>query len=107
MRRCNFVVQDCFDFLARAEDSPGHGIYCDPPFPGPGDRYKHQFTEDQHVRLANSLSVFTVTKVVCRFYDHPLIRKLYPPGGRWTWKHFEGRKQSNDKAPEVLIVNHN
>lgn len=105
MRRCNFVVLDVFDFLDRAEDSAGHGIYCDPPFPGPGDRYKHQFTEAQHTRLAHSLSVFTLTKVVCRFYDHPLIRKLYPPEGRWKWTHLEGRKQSNDKAPEVLIAN--
>jgi DNA adenine methylase len=41
MRRCNFSVLDCFEFLDRCEDSEGHGIYCDPPFPGPGDRYKH------------------------------------------------------------------
>lgn len=48
---------------------------------------------------------FNKCRIVCRFYDHQLVRDLYPES-RWTWKHFEGRKQSNGKAPEVLIVNH-
>ena len=104
MKRCSFSVMDCFDFLARCEDSAGHGIYCDPPFPGPGDRYKHKFDEAQHIKLAHSLSVFTNTRVVCRFYDHPLIRELYPEP-RWKWNHLTGRKQSNEAAPEVLITN--
>lgn len=104
MRRCNFSVLDCFDFLGRCEEKQSHGIYCDPPFIGPGDRYKHQFTEEQHCRLAHSLASFTVTRVVCRFYDHPLIRKLYPEG-RWTWNLLKGRTQANGGAPEVLLTN--
>lgn len=104
MRRCNFSVLDCFDFLGRCEEAEGHGIYCDPPFPGPGDRYKHQFSEEQHCRLAHSLASFSVTRVVCRFYDHPLIRKLYPEG-RWTWNRLKGRTQANEAAPELLIIN--
>lgn len=104
MRRCNFVVQDVFDFLDRCEDAEGHGIYCDPPFPGPGDRYKHRFTEEQHRRLAECLGEFARTRVVCRFYDHPLIRELYPEP-RWNWLRLQGRKQSNDTASEVLINN--
>lgn len=103
-KRCNFSVLDCFDFLARSEDREGHGLYCDPPFPGPGDRYKHPFTDEQHCRLAQSLSSLTVTRIVCRFYDHPLIRKLYPEP-HWTWLRLKGRKQSNDEAPECLILN--
>jgi len=105
MRRCNFVCQDVFEFLDNVKDLDGHGLYLDPPFPGPGDAYKHKFTEAQHIRLAHVLSSFTVTRVVCRFYDHPLIRKLYPEAGRWTWNRLKGRKQSNDEAPEVLITN--
>lgn len=104
MRRCNFVVMDCFEFLDRCEDAPRHGIYCDPPFPGPGDRYKHQFSESDHRKLAERLAAFKNTKVVCRFYDHPLIREIYPES-KWAWRMLEGRKQSNDKATEVLLRN--
>lgn len=105
MRRCNFVVQDVFEFLDRCEDSKGHGIYCDPPFPGPGDRYKHQFTPAQHKQLALCLFQFKQARVVCRFYDHPLIRELYPESS-WTWRRLKGRDQANNgEKPEVLLIN--
>lgn len=104
MRRCNFVVMDVFEFLERFDDQPGHGLYCDPPFPGPGDDYKHKFTIEQHRRLAKRLGEFSKGRVVCRFYDHPLIRELYPEG-RWTWRRQKGRKQTNEASPEVLIIN--
>lgn len=99
---CNFVVQDCFEFLSHVQDQEGHGVYCDPPFPGPGERYKHTFTEEQHCRLARELACFKHARIVCRFYDHPLIRTIYPDDV-WTWNHFIGRKQSNADAPEVLL----
>lgn len=35
--------------------------------------------------------------------DHPLVRELYPESA-WTWNRFDGRKQTNDAAPEVLLV---
>lgn len=104
MRRCNFSVMDCFEFLARCEDAPRHGIYCDPPFPEVGDRYRHQFTEANHRRLAVTLSHFKETRVVCRFYRHELIEELYPECN-WTWRRLVGRKQSNAEAPEVLVIN--
>lgn len=104
LQRCNFVVADCFDFLARCHDKPDTGIYCDPPFLGPGDKYKHKFTEEQHRKLAHWLAMFEYATVVCRFYDHPLVRELYPDD-LWTWRSLVGRKQSNADAPEVLLVN--
>ncbi len=104
-RRCNFSVLDVFDFLARAEDVPGHAIYCDPPFPGPGDEYRHKFSIDDHRKLADWLARFEYARVVCRFYDHPLIRELYGDETVWTWRRLKGRKQSNEEAPEVLIIN--
>lgn len=105
MRRCNFSVLDVFDFLDRCEDSEGHGIYCDPPFPGPGDRYKHQFSEAQHRRLAARLGEFKLTRIVCRFYDHPLIRELYPEG-QWTYVRLKGRDQANNgEKSELLVIN--
>jgi DNA adenine methylase len=105
MRSCNFVVQDVFEFLGNVKDLQGHGLYLDPPFPGPGDDYKHKFTEAQHVKLASRLAEFKSTRVVCRFYDHSLIRELYPEG-KWRWHRLAGgRTQANKEAPEVLIVN--
>lgn len=103
-QRCTFSTLDAFDFLAKCKDRPKHGIYCDPPFPGPGDKYAHRFDENQHRRLAARLSEFKACRVVMRFYDHPLVRELYA-APQWAWTHLEGRDQANQATPEVLIVN--
>lgn len=109
-QRCTFSVMDAFDFLARCEDRKGHGVYCDAPFPGAGQEYKHGPKSDAddiafHTRLRDTLARFERTRVVCRFYRHPLIEDLYP-ADRWTWQDLEGgRKQTGAKAPEVLLVN--
>lgn len=103
-KRCNFDVRDVFEFLPKVEDQPGYAVYCDPPFPDAGDEYRHKFSIDDHRKLAFELSQFEYTRVVCRFYDHPLIREIYPTD-EWTWRHLVGRKQSNDSAPEVLLIN--
>ena len=96
---------DVFEFLDRANDHDGNGLYLDPPFPGPGDKYKHQFSESQHRRLAAKLAEFKNARIVCRFYDHPLIRELYPES-RWTWRRLKGRDQANNaEKAEVLIIN--
>lgn len=103
MRRANFRVMDVFDFLHEVEDCAEHGFYIDPPFPGSGDAYKYKFTIADHRRLAGTLQhAFGKARIVCRFYDHPLIREIYPESV-WKWDHFDGRKQTNAKAPEVLI----
>lgn len=104
MRRCNFTTLDFREFLQKCKDQPKHGIYCDPPFPDLGGGYKYPFTEEDHCFLAKSLSGYSATKVVCRFYEHQLIRDLYPEP-RWKWKTFTGRKQTNESAPEVLVTN--
>lgn len=104
MRRCAFVRLDVFDFLDRVGDRDGHALYIDPPFPDAGTRYKFAFAESDHVRLADRLAMFRACRVVCRFYDHPLVRDLYP-GPAWTWRRYEGRRQTNDAGPEVLIGN--
>lgn len=102
LRRCSFVCLDFFDFIAKVHDKPKHGIYLDPPFPGPGDKYKHKFDESKHRRMANELRAFRECRIVCRFYDHPLVRELYPET-EWNWRRLVGRKQSNNEAPEVLL----
>jgi site-specific DNA-adenine methylase len=103
LARCNFTCLNCFDFLKYVQDNTGHGVYCDPPFPETGDAYKHSFTEEQHRLLAKRLTEFRKTRVVCRFYEHPLIRELYPEPF-WAWQRHTGRKQSGADAPEVLLV---
>jgi site-specific DNA-adenine methylase len=104
LQKVNVVSMDCFDFLAKCEDLDRYAIYCDPPFPGPGAKYRHRFSEDDHRRLAHRLAEFRRAMVVCRFYRHPLIEELYP-AGLWQWHEFTGRKQSNGDAPEVLLTN--
>jgi site-specific DNA-adenine methylase len=105
MQRCSFHVLNAFEFLDNCDDETGRGIYCDPPFPKRGDKYRFKFTEADHHRLASKLSTFTKARVVCRFYDDPLIREIYP-ASRWTWRFLEGgRTQTNAEAPEVLLLN--
>jgi len=104
LQRCTFTVMDCFDFLGKCIDVDRNGIYCDPPFPGPGEKHRHKFSEDDHRRLAETLSSYTRARVVCRFYDHPLIRELYPES-KWNWRRFTSRTQANDDRDEVLLVN--
>ena len=105
MRRCTFRTDEAIEeFLPRCEDTVGHGLYCDPPFPGPGARYKHTLTIEQHESLADVLSRFKSTRVVCRFYDHPLVRRLYP-SGVWQWHSLTGRTQANTVGAEVLLIN--
>lgn len=109
VKRCNFQVMDAFDFLPKVKDTPATGIYCDPPFPGPGKDYLHNCgeTEDAqtrwHVRLRDAVERFQETRVVCRFYDHPLIRLLYTRDC-WEWVELTGRKQTNGSAPEILLI---
>lgn len=111
LARCTFSTLDAFEFLAKCHDKPKHGIYVDPPFLDVGDKYKHAFRNraDQvewHEKLYASLIGFAETRIVCRFYDHPLVRELYPEGNLWTWKSLEGgRTSANKEAPEVLIIN--
>jgi DNA adenine methylase len=103
--RCNFTTLDFREFLTRCcKDKPGHGYYSDSPFPDAGDGYKHSFNDGDHRDLAQMLSRYTQARIVCRFYDHPLIRELYP-SNRWTWLMRSGRTQTNAGAPEVLLLN--
>lgn len=104
LRRATISSMDAFAFLEKCKDLPQHAIYCDQPFPGgPGDKYKYHFTVEQTKRLSVELLRFRQARVVSRFYDHPIVRELYPET-EWTWHHFCGRKQTNEAAPEVLLV---
>lgn len=103
MRGCNFVCLDVFEFLDSCKDEVGVGLYCDPPFPGPGDAYREKFGEHQQRLLASRLRAFEKALVVCRFYDHPLVRELYPETS-WVWNFVDGRDQANQTKNEVYLV---
>ncbi len=103
--RCTFDCLDVFTLLPKFKDDANTVLYSDQPFPGPGDAYMHGFNERQTRQLAVELAGYKQARVVCRFYDHPLVRECYPPD-RWTWRFLAGRDQANsDTKPEVLIIN--
>lgn len=105
MQPWTFQVSDAFDFLAACKDRKGHGLYIDSPWPVAGEGYRHRFSEDDQGRLADVLAHYEETRVVVRFGDHPLIRRLYPEGSRWTWVRQTSRDQANQELAEVLILN--
>ena len=112
LRSCNFTTLDGFQFLNdKVKDQPRHGLYIDPPFPDVSNEYRHDCGANEseqlkwHTRLRDALRRFKHTRVVCRFYDHPLIRELYPEP-EWTWRYLTGgRDQANQYKPEILIIN--
>lgn len=103
-KNCSFSTIDALLFLETCKDQDRHSIYCDPPFPGAGDRYKFKVDERFQKNLAAKVATFEHTRVVMRFYDHPLIRELYPES-HWTWCFNKGRTQANKDAPEILLLN--
>lgn len=104
LRRWSFARLDAFDMLGRVVDVAGHGIYCDPPWIGPGDEYSHRFGEAQHRELAAILGSLQSMRVVVRYGDHPLIRRWYPADS-WRWVEQRSTNQRGGDVREVLMVN--
>lgn len=112
--RCITILnRDAFDLFPRIDDADRTVIYCDPPYLVKGASYVHDFTDDDHQRLADELHRFKRTRVVISYYDHPRLEALYPT---WTKRSVEvtkslvnqfHRDQSDAavKAPEVLLIN--
>lgn len=111
------VLSRCgIDLAARIEDEAGTVIYADPPYIEKGAKYIHDFTEDDHRRLAASLATKRRARVVVSYYEHPMLDELYPRD-RWTWVHTPTTKSmvcGNGRAgesggavvaPEVLLIN--
>lgn len=115
LARCTFTVEDFAAFIERVPDRPHasapqgvppRGIYCDPPFPGPGDAYTHTLSQTRQHELARMVARRKHTRVLMRFYDHELVRELYPEGEPWVWlKPRGGKDQHRKDKPEVLIWN--
>ncbi len=105
LSRCTFQTLDFRELLAKCRDLLDNGVYADPPFVDEGKGYKHRFTIADHRALAARLGEFWQARVAVRYYDHPLVRELYP-ADRWTYLTFDGRDQHNATGkPELLILN--
>jgi len=73
--------QDCCSRYGRRANCV---LYVDPPYVGTENMYSHLFGRADHVFLAELLSNCAAS-VVLTYYDHPLIRQLYPDA-RWQWE---------------------
>lgn len=108
-----------FGLLPKIKDEPRVAIYVDSPYlkqsrgTGGGSRYEHDFEIEQHERLAAIASRFKKARLVLSYYDHPIIRELYP-ARRWTIRPLHALKtvmvQRGNGAiaaptPEILIIN--
>lgn len=110
-----FENMDVFDFIARCKKTDDSmmaknadkrdviGLYFDPPFPDAGEAYKHSFTDADHRRLAREVVQFKNARVCMRFYDHPLVRELYPED-KWEYKVREERDAHNKKKIGLLLT---
>lgn len=95
----------CFrELLPKVADNPECGVYCDPPWVGVGRNYLHNFSEQDHIDLAELLSRFELATVVVRYGDSPLIRDYY---GEMGWKIIDAasRDQCNAVKGEIWITN--
>lgn len=112
LRSVTVLNDEAIGLIERIEDAPGVSIYCDPPYLVKGAKYVHDFSAEDHWRLAAALTRFRHTRVVVSYYDHPLLAELYPG---WQMDRIEVTKalahqgmrgQSGVvKATEVLLIN--
>ena len=113
LRAVSFTRQDAIEQLERFEDADGVAHYLDPPYVVKSFRYVHDFEDEGvHRRLAQVCNTKRNARVVVSYYDHPLVRELYP-SDRWTWVHVKATKSMTSpsgrdgrvEAPEVLLIN--
>jgi DNA adenine methylase len=110
LRRWTFLCRDALEFIGDCRDHDDNGLYIDSPFPGAGEKYLHNMDcgtvgeASAMTRLRDALLRFKKCRVVIRYYDHPLIRELYPPG-HWRIEEATSRAQSNEQRNEMLICN--
>ena len=102
--RCEWLCRDFRGVLSDVRDLPECAVYCDPPWRGLGDGYKHPFTDRDHVNLHNDLLRFREATVVIRYGDDPFIRSLYEQPG-FAIIDAESRTQANSVKGEIWITN--
>ena len=114
LRSIMILNRDGFEIIEKIDDTDGMAVYVDPPYlkeSRSSGTYTHDFTDDDHRRLAKLLRRFKRTRVVVSYYDSPRLDDLYP---LWTMRRFNINKAisiPNNRggkpttAPEVLLMN--
>ncbi len=81
-------------------------FYVDPPYPGFLSYYSDNLDIYEHEQLAVML-IKTPAPVICTFYDHPLVRRLYPDD-IWKYEVVTGNKNSkqggNQDTDELILT---
>jgi len=111
LRRATILHRDGFEVLEKIDDNPKTAIYVDPPYLVKNATYEHDFSSEDHARLAKLLRRFESARVVVSYYQHPRLIELYQG---WTvvdctlnkGLHNAGKRgQTGTAAPEVLLIN--
>ncbi len=111
LRDVTILCRDAFDVIASIQDVPGVAIYCDPPYLEKSGKYIHDFSWEDHGRLAELLRRFRHARVVVSYYDHPRLCTLYPC---WEKRTFQRHKNLSNqgqyefagtKCTEILLLN--
>lgn len=116
LRRVCILQMDAFAMIERIGDEPDAVLYADPPYmldqsSRARDRYRHDFTDAEHDRLAELLHGFRRARIVLSYYDHPGVREIYRdwycerPVVEKHSTHIARRGPGTVKAPELLLVN--
>ncbi len=112
----NVVIlqRDAFKLLDNIKDDRDTVIYLDPPYFDKSDRYVHDFSPEDHERLAQSLRRFSEARVIVSYYDDPRLEKMYPDWSKieiaTNYASLRNATRSKKKKPrkkqvEVLLVN--
>ncbi len=115
LRNVVIIRKDAFEVIPNIKDEAGVAIYCDPPYFDKSDKYAHDFTAEDHEKLAEQLKRFEKSKVVVSYYDCLQARELYKDFDlieckksyaslRNASRHNE-KKRVRKEQVEVLIVN--
>lgn len=105
LERCSFSTLHWREVFKKVKDAPKTAIYCDPPWIGLGDKmYKHGFSMGDHVELSQWCKLYKQTRMVVRYGDCDLARKLYPENEGWKWQCYTNRNMGNNDVAEVLII---
>jgi site-specific DNA-adenine methylase len=107
---CQFAALECLDALKFIQKytsrSDRHLLYVDAPYIGYEKIYPASFTE--HEKLAEILAEAPAAGVLVTYYDHELLRELYPEKS-WDWELFDRKTTctadgSRPQRTEVLLT---
>lgn len=113
MRRWTILNDDAFTVLKKIKDDESTSVYVDSPYHQQARsqaKYVHDFTQEQHEELEESLRRFNKARLVISHYDCEAIRDLYTPEKGWLidecsmTKNIANATGKTSEAPELLIT---